>query len=557
MDPSSIDIWEHASLLYHAYEWHAAADAFATLFKSIESTEQQARCLFNSGIIQARLGDYVTAVFNLEEAVRIDQSSIVTLFALGLVCYELHDYSRAEYCFEICFDGLVHGSADYIDVGLDFVLDRSMLHNNLRGVRSVQFSASFFKNKSSTLVCLDAIPADSIFEAPSRPDSNPETDEQEPIQPTRIRRLFSRRRPGSIPPILSTAKRTHSYSPETPPKLQELESPLSNPFSPHQDGLSIIPEDSQAWVGSAVESPAMIPLRSPPPARSHNQQASLRRKPTTPFTPRDARGESDSTRELARFIRRAGQENLLIPRDARGEYESVEELSKFVQLYAPESSRPTTIQPLERDPRRIAELRLARLLSEEYDNRAVRSPTSESSLPEMNFLRRDGQYPRRTDSLPKEGSDDAVSGALLSPSCEPLSPGRSSNPYQPPLELLPQAVYKPEKCKARAQSDPEPTSASPEQLNSDSSTAPTSESSSNSFKGMHDIERKGLARNLTLRALEGHSDLRPAPLRVSQREKPLLPDPGVDLSASQCPTPSSVATEHFFEKVLGPGKARR
>ena len=582
-----IDLWEHAALLYHAYEWQAAADAFASLSKTIENSKHSAVCLLNAGMIQARLGGYVTAAPTLEEAARIDQSYLVTLYILGIISYELQDYSRADFCFEVCLDGLIHGAIDYKDVGLDFVLDRAMLQNNLRAVRSAQYSSSF-PNCTLGLVPLDAIPAECIFEAPPRSNTDQDIEELEQDRPNGFRRLFGGKRPASVRSIFSIKMDSRSSAPESLYGQLELRPPTSSPSSGYRDSLLSIPEDTPAPF--AGTSQATQPLRSQPPVERGNHHRSWRGRPTTPFTPRDARVGLDSTRDLAKFIRQAEQGQVLIPRDAKGEYESLKELSRFVELYAPDMSPKASVQPLGLDPHRIAELRSARLLSEDDDKNAVLSPTSGSSLPEIPIPRRELQYSAVNVTHSQRESDQEQSVPSLYTDSGTHSSFRWSD--EGPLELLQPTVYQ-----GATRKRPEPTyldqiSHSPKILNSEPSTPPTSPSASSisMLKGMAEPARKDFARNITLKTLEGEiapgtsplSNHREdiarelalkalegkvvpgtfppatlkAPLKVSRHDKPLPPDPGGGHSKSswRFGTPNTVATEHFFDRILGPGK---
>ncbi|RMZ30243.1 hypothetical protein D0859_05656 [Hortaea werneckii] len=74
LSSAHIDLWEHAALLYHHFEWQTAIETFQHLFHTIpvSAPEARTRCLLNVGIIQARLGDYALAAQTLEDAARTD-----------------------------------------------------------------------------------------------------------------------------------------------------------------------------------------------------------------------------------------------------------------------------------------------------------------------------------------------------------------------------------------------------------------------------------------------------------------------------------------------------
>ncbi|KAI7056797.1 hypothetical protein KC352_g44303, partial [Hortaea werneckii] len=103
LSSAHIDLWEHAALLYHHFEWQTAIETFQHLFHTIpvSAPEARTRCLLNVGIIQARLGDYALAAQTLEDAARTDGEFVLTPFLLGIVEWELGNLIKAEACLEI------------------------------------------------------------------------------------------------------------------------------------------------------------------------------------------------------------------------------------------------------------------------------------------------------------------------------------------------------------------------------------------------------------------------------------------------------------------------
>ena len=492
-----IDVWEHAALLYHGYEWQEAADMFNTLSTSIESRERRALCLLNISLIQSRLGEYDDAFLAVEEAAQIYQSMLLIPFLMGFIAHQLQDYAKAELCFEVCYDCLSHGGVDYSDVENDFVLDREMILNNLRAARSAQYSARFAGEAGGTVKPIDAIPAEYIFEAPPRPESQEETAVEG--AESSFRKLFKNKRPKSLQDLLPTGKASRPYSPGPAFWLENLQSPPSLYSPPHQDQLSSIPEDAQSPTELKQKSPMGEPSTSPPvrqTARYHDAHRSWRGRPSTPYMPRDARVGGDSTKELASFIRKGGQTKVLTPRDARGEYKSVKELASFIQLYAPEKSGRASPEPLDLDPHRIANLRLEHLLNRGYDEPLAISPTVQSpprdtpgSPPTMvhQISCPSGILRRLKGEVAPSQRDSASSGS------ERFSVVNISSRGESAVEVLKRTVYNPAASTKEKPAAPNLTQASSNLPGSNAITPPsTSPSSGSLYKGIAATDRRDL-----------------------------------------------------------------
>ncbi|KAI6894584.1 hypothetical protein KC318_g11864 [Hortaea werneckii] len=167
-----IDLWEHAALLYHHFEWQSAIDTFQHLALVIPKEAKEARtlCLLNVAIIQARLGDYTLAALTLEGAARTDGSFILTPFLLGIMEWELGNLIKAEACLEISLLALQrHAGEGYVDFsqhGLGFRLRGEVVRERLRRLRGVN---PFSEEEAQSMnVGFAGFSADCIFEAPVR-----------------------------------------------------------------------------------------------------------------------------------------------------------------------------------------------------------------------------------------------------------------------------------------------------------------------------------------------------------------------------------------------------
>ena len=573
-----IDLWEHTSLLYHAYEWQAAAEMFTVLASEIEMVEDRTFCLLNAAIIQARLGDYLPTVAALEEAAMLGQDYLITIFLMGLVSFELGDHGRAEACFEACLDGVTMGAIDHSDCGLEFVMNGPLLKRNLRAVRTATFSATYLKSTSGASMHLDALPAECIFEAPPRLTTPLSTGEPKRSWSTSIRRsLTGKMSKGRVSRVLAPSGAS--------PSLPVIERPLTSPLSGYQQTLSSSSANSHAQSGHHA-SPTQRMVSPLETISRGNKHTTWHRRPSTPYKPRDAEGEYTSTRELARFIRLADKDQRqdLIPKDAKGERYPVEELSSFVRKYAPERLSAAIPERLSVRPSAIAELRTVQALhaDDQQQHTPLRTPFSPSGLEEVarpakpslektpSMTRRSyvtmSQHAELEDDVDFEtagGSD--ISSQLFSGH----EPERSTSPsmledHDSPLELLLPRAYAPEKSKRRSQQHDSDRSCRSPKKQSDEETPPTTGSTLDAFtRALPTPVRKEVARDDALKRLEGRESPKQVHVRTVVKtttlEKPLPPDPGggpVAQPRREVKTPDTVATVDFFDRVLGPGKKR-
>ncbi|KAK5731880.1 hypothetical protein LTR17_010955 [Elasticomyces elasticus] len=168
----AVDIWEHAALLYHAYEWQESVETFRHLVSSLNG-DPRVSCAINAGLIQARLGDYTEARQTLEAAAIFDESHVLVPFLLALVEWETGNLSKTKACLEGCFESLRRaGNADYSSRGLDFVLTADLVHQLLRHLNNTGYDRFGTIKHGMVHVVPSVMPADCIFEAPPRPDTS-------------------------------------------------------------------------------------------------------------------------------------------------------------------------------------------------------------------------------------------------------------------------------------------------------------------------------------------------------------------------------------------------
>lgn len=51
LSAQQLDLWEHAALLYHSYEWQTAAEFFVKLATDIEDVGWSSRCCLNAVLV--------------------------------------------------------------------------------------------------------------------------------------------------------------------------------------------------------------------------------------------------------------------------------------------------------------------------------------------------------------------------------------------------------------------------------------------------------------------------------------------------------------------------
>lgn len=368
-------LWENISVLYHGYEWQEAASEFEKLSNRIENLQRRSFCLLNAAMIAARLGDYDLAGNYLNTSIQDNIVSMLTLFLLGIVAYELEDYAEAEYYFELCYEEM-EDEVNYSEGGLCFLLERNMLHGNLQAARMMSLST---RMSMGMRYPIHTIPAGLIFEVPHRHalESIAEGEGEKRLsalpEPLKIKAIH-RPSPLQLDKVSSFSLSSDYSSRQWPfsrswiTRERERAIGLENQIAP-QYALSTIVE-------GLTESP-IRPSSSLTSERTKRQ--SWKGRPKTPYVARDARVRTESTRELAKFFRTGNPAKVMEPKDARGEHHPVEELSNFVKVFAPDNPQTRPAAPFNLDPKLIAEKRLADILNKTYDE-PVPSETKKDSF---------------------------------------------------------------------------------------------------------------------------------------------------------------------------------
>lgn len=562
--------------MYHGYEWQAAAETFERLAQDLAPKQERVRCLLNAGMIRARLGDYAEASIPLDAAAKLGLSLVYTPFLIALVESELGNYIKAEACFEVCFQALRGDGVDDVGMDLGQPLDLSSVCHNIAMARA-QYRRTF----GAVHVGMIGISADYIFEAPPR---------------------WNTSRSLTTTPRHELAERRKSMDRMTFPKK-----PVERPQTALQSqtgslhGISRPPPRTSTRSMFEVHSPShtkgptallLGPRTNVSPDHGFRGDNLWKGRRRTPYTPRDARVQYVSIKELARFIRKEP----LIPRDARAAPASTKELAKFIREAGCEDDNTTMPPPPTPAHRNDVSTWASRQTNDEEKKRRRR--TSPHRMPSdalfhhsfllEGFARRQTLPKRHSASaglqIPILGGSsielDTMSGqASPSISVETASDRRSatsSQAMQPNhfLELLPTTTYNPNtktshptrprsstlterwvrlKHEEHQQQDP---------YNPFTNLHTAASSTSSLFAGsIRTIERVDRAQQEALRVLEGQTRLAPTCGEAQKEElgmmehavhpTPLEPLPEADVrdgdDGDVRGTPSMVSSSRVFD----------
>ncbi|EMD00683.1 hypothetical protein BAUCODRAFT_179441 [Baudoinia panamericana UAMH 10762] len=159
-----LDLWEHAAVLYHGYEWGQAAEAFRDLARRVPSEEHRTLCGLNATIIQARLGDYATARETLREVARNNERVMLTQYLMAILKWELGDCGGALRWMSLCRRELQGRDINYAPRGLDFTLRTADVH-----CLCTVLERSIHGTDGPHPTAVPAVlPAECIFKAPPR-----------------------------------------------------------------------------------------------------------------------------------------------------------------------------------------------------------------------------------------------------------------------------------------------------------------------------------------------------------------------------------------------------
>jgi len=266
----TVDLWEHACLLYHSYGWQSAADAFLQLEQHTSDLEDKCVFAMNKGLTEARLGDLDDAMASFTKALEYDEGNHVAHFLLGLAHAGVRNYANAKTQFEHCLKCLDTNDRGYSTHMGSFSLDTITVQENIDHMRSRLIAmAAGYGRISHLRTRLNILPAEVLFEPPSRST-----------------RTSQRNTTYSTDQGLSSRDSQDSY--------ERLQGPVSRATQPfHVPGYDV---QSLHLVEDAEKN-----LTIAPPSDTVNNARGHKK-----LAPRDPRVQDGSMQELAQFLRHAG-----------------------------------------------------------------------------------------------------------------------------------------------------------------------------------------------------------------------------------------------------------
>lgn len=357
-----IDLWEHASKLYHLLNWQQAVDIFEFLANDLVDTRRRTQCLINQALVEARLGDHNKAALTIANAAEVGEDWPITAFVAGLINCELSQLNLAEAWFEACLTGLDGRDIDYSEERLDFVLELATVRHNSESTNDARSAQELgYDDAAPDDLCF--LPAELLFEAPIRSRESSLTASALPLEDRSIRDLLQRisvqkQAKLELPEVLSRVpssayspaamSRDHSLVPlicdelcGSPSRLSfEQRSLKSLPFPLRQKkhvSITINPAVALRSPNQASPASAARELRSL--ERIRQRDAAIRADPKSPsypeakipytwhgqqqkrHEPRDARAVSDSTNDLAHFVHEFAPEDPGPSRNVRAQRE--------------------------------------------------------------------------------------------------------------------------------------------------------------------------------------------------------------------------------------------
>lgn len=380
--PQYLDIWEHACLLYHNFEWEPAVQDFETLKPWTFCKHVRAILLLNIAIILCQIGDYIGAHTTLEQSAACWEAFPITIFLLGITKYELGLYDSAGSAFQDTASILHNANLNALDhkpAGLDFVLTAASLGDN---DSSSRYAARLHSGDETHhhYPILHRLPAGSIFENPcaapiqaachiqcrsASTESQARSMSSEPLQNSEGTHDIDDSRVPEPPqqdltedsrgrPVVASAEREQiedmNLTPafETRRKLQLQSLRHRRHGGPVKQGVS-----QKADTVNDTNAPNNGSLRNRRGHAPHEEAKSRQR-----MIPRDARFEHHPLHEMASFLRHTGPEYLseksgscmsrvrdprarLEPRDALARPEDLSHLASFIRDTGPGRSSAT------------------------------------------------------------------------------------------------------------------------------------------------------------------------------------------------------------------------
>lgn len=349
-----VDLWEHASKLYHLNHWQQAADIFEFLAKDMANSSERTKCLVNKALAEARLGDYERAALTIADAAEVGEDLPITAFVAGLVNCELSQLALAEAWFEACLTGLENKDLDCGSERLQFVLKRAEVQHNLESIGQARLALELgFEDAAPD--DLYYLPAETLFEAPLWSGRSSSTGATSSLliveEPAEAGLVESNTKAGAANIVDSSGGLQYSMLWASQESLRPsisgiiCDSPSKDSFEerlPLHPPISSRPQEKRRRAHRSIvvyPAPALSSRSQPSPPSTARELRSLERIRQREAANHAADGESAAVPQAKIPYTWHGQQRQRFePRDARGVSDSVQELAHFVQEFAPENT---------------------------------------------------------------------------------------------------------------------------------------------------------------------------------------------------------------------------
>lgn len=164
----TIDLWSHATLLFHNFEWEQALSQHRRILRQCGTDVRKGFLWFNIGAIRGVLGEYYLAAEAFAKAIKYEPDSAVSWYCLGISLFELEAFRSAKKAFDSCLRSFrAEERVDYNDQGLDFVLEKTRVEWNSR---QALFEKNYKKARAplplGRHLGINSMPAGILFEPP-------------------------------------------------------------------------------------------------------------------------------------------------------------------------------------------------------------------------------------------------------------------------------------------------------------------------------------------------------------------------------------------------------
>lgn len=273
----TIDLWSHATLLFHNFEWEQALSQHRRILRQCGPDVRKGFLWFNIGAIRGVLGEYYLAAESFAKAIKYEPDSAVSWYCLGISLFQLEAFRSAKKAFDSCLRTFrAEEKIDYNDRGLDFVLEKTRVEWNSR---QALFEKNYKKARAplplGRHLGINSMPAGNLFEPPGFGDDDGIDKDLEATM---------------LPETSGSAQPTQSSSAKVRQRVQTLlgrEPKQSAKFEHSNARLQAL--DDQLSAESEPRRETIVPILAP--SAAHRPQNAQLQPPNTTRIPTGSSGE--------------------------------------------------------------------------------------------------------------------------------------------------------------------------------------------------------------------------------------------------------------------------